>query len=147
MFFGTPQKRKKIILQKKWINKFKKKNNFENSLDPLTKLFLNHFQKKFHCKTKEIKIKEIKNKIHPFNFFSLWQWRYYLHRSTDSVSFVCGIFFQPFKHCCIVIQINIPQQQNIFFSWINRPSDDSSRRIIPVQIWELLHTLKYFFWN
>ena len=28
---------------------------------------------------------------------------------------------------------------------MNRPSDGSSSRIIPVQIWELLHTLKTFF--
>ena len=34
--------------------------------------------------------------------------------------------------------INVSQQQNIFFSRMNRPSDDSSRRIIPVQFWELL---------
>ena len=36
------------------------------------------------------------------------------------------------------------QQQNIFFSRMKRPSDNSSRRLIPVQIWELLHTFKYF---
>ena len=36
------------------------------------------------------------------------------------------------------------QQQNIFFRWMNRPSDDCSRRIIFVQFWELLHTFKHF---
>ena len=50
------------------------------------------------------------------------------------------------SHCCIVVHTNVIQQQNIFFDWMNRPSDDiSSRRIIPVQIWELLHTFKQFF--
>ena len=49
------------------------------------------------------------------------------------------------NHCCLVVHINVLQQQNIFCSRMNRPSDDSSRRIIPVQIWELLHTFKYFF--
>ena len=28
---------------------------------------------------------------------------------------------------------------------MKRPSDDSSRRMIPVQFWEVLHTFKYFF--
>ena len=28
---------------------------------------------------------------------------------------------------------------------MNKPSDHSSRRIIPVQFWELLHTFKHFF--
>ena len=37
------------------------------------------------------------------------------------------------------------QQQNIFFSWMKRHSDHSSRRITPVQFWELLHTFKHFF--
>ena len=46
------------------------------------------------------------------------------------------------EHCCLVVHINVIQQQNIFFSWMNRPSDHSSRRIIPVQFWELLHTFK-----
>ena len=55
-------------------------------------------------------------------------------------------FFAPFpKHCCIVVHINVPQQQNIFFSRMNRPSDNSSRRIIPVQFWDLLHTWKDIF--
>ena len=45
----------------------------------------------------------------------------------------------------MVVYINVPQQQNIFYSWMKRPSDDSSRRIIPVQFWEVLHTYKYFF--
>ena len=35
----------------------------------------------------------------------------------------------------------------MFFSWMNRPSDNSSRRIIPVQFLDLLHTLKQFFFN
>ena len=48
-------------------------------------------------------------------------------------------------HWCIVVYISVPQQQNIFFSWMKRPSEDSSRRIIPVQFWEVLHTFKYFF--
>ena len=47
------------------------------------------------------------------------------------------------RHCCIVVHINVFQQQNIFLSWMNRPSDDSSRRIIPVQFWELMHTFKH----
>ena len=51
----------------------------------------------------------------------------------------------PLRHCCIVVHINVPQKLNIFFNGVNRPSDDSSRRIIPVQVWELLHTFKYFF--
>ena len=42
----------------------------------------------------------------------------------------------------MVVHINVIQQQNIFFSWMNRPSDHRSRRIIPVQFWELLHTFK-----
>ena len=49
------------------------------------------------------------------------------------------------EHWCIVVYINVPQQQNIFFSWMKRPSNDRSRRTIPVQFWEVLHTLKYFF--
>ena len=48
-------------------------------------------------------------------------------------------------HCCIVVHINVIQQLNLFFNWMNRPSDDSPRRIIPVQFWELLHTWKHFF--
>ena len=48
---------------------------------------------------------------------------------------------------CKASYISVPQQQNIFFSWMNRPSDDSSRRIIPVQFLEVLHTFKYFFLN
>ena len=51
-------------------------------------------------------------------------------------------------HCCLVVHINVIQKQNIFFSWMNRPSDHSSRRIIPVQFLELLHKYRYFFfWN
>jgi hypothetical protein len=42
------------------------------------------------------------------------------------------------SHCCLVVHINVLQQQNIFCSWMNR-------RIIPVQILELLHTFEYFF--
>jgi hypothetical protein len=49
------------------------------------------------------------------------------------------------QHWCMVVYINVPQQQNIFFSWMKTLSDDSSRRIIPVQFWEVLHTYKYFF--
>ena len=72
---------------------------------------------------------------------------------TFRIYFCCTILFnQRFpkicpscQHCCLVVHTNVPQQQNIFFNWMNRPSDDSSRRIIPVQIWELLHTFKYFF--
>ena len=45
-------------------------------------------------------------------------------------------------HCCFVVHINVIQQQNIFFNLMNRPSEDSSRRIVPVQLWELLHTFK-----
>ena len=30
---------------------------------------------------------------------------------------------------------------------MNRPSDESSRRIIFVQFWELLHTFKQLFWS
>ena len=45
-------------------------------------------------------------------------------------------------HCYIVVHITVIQQQNIFFSWMNRISDDSSRRIICVQLWEILYTLK-----
>ena len=56
------------------------------------------------------------------------------------------IFSSSSRHCCIVVHINVLQHQNIFCSWMNRPLDDSSRRIIPVQIWELLHTCKYFVW-
>ena len=37
-------------------------------------------------------------------------------------------------HWCIVVHINFPQQQHIFFRWMNRPSDDSSRTIISVQL-------------
>ena len=48
-------------------------------------------------------------------------------------------------HCCLVVDINVLQKQNIFFSRMNRPSDDSPRRIIPVQFWELLNTWKHFF--
>ena len=48
-------------------------------------------------------------------------------------------------HWCMVVYISVPHQQNIFFSWMKRPSDDSSRRIIPVQFWEVLYTYKYFF--
>ena len=48
-------------------------------------------------------------------------------------------------HWCIVVNSNVFQQQNIFFSRMNRSSEDSSRKIIPVQFWELLHRLKYFF--
>ena len=51
------------------------------------------------------------------------------------------------SHCCIVVHINVIQHQNIFFSWMNRPSDHSSQRIIPVQFWELLHTFKQFLWK
>ena len=36
----------------------------------------------------------------------------------------------------MVVYISVPQQQNIFFSWMKRPSDESLRRIIPVQFWE-----------
>ena len=50
-----------------------------------------------------------------------------------------------FRHCCLVVHINVIQQQNISFSWMNRPSDQSSRRIIPVQFLEVLHTFQYFF--
>ena len=50
-----------------------------------------------------------------------------------------------YDHWCMVVYISVPQQQNIFFSWMKRPSDDSSRKIIPVQFWEVLHTYKYFF--
>ena len=50
-------------------------------------------------------------------------------------------------HCCIVVHINVIKQQNIFFSQMNRPSDDSSRRKIPVRFWGLLHTFKQFFLN
>jgi hypothetical protein len=50
-------------------------------------------------------------------------------------------------HCCLVGHINVIQQQTIFFSWMNRPLDDSSRRRIPVRFWELLHTFKQFFLN
>ena len=50
------------------------------------------------------------------------------------------------KHCCLVAHTNVPQQQNIFFNRMNRPSDDSSRRIIPVQIWELFEIFEIFFW-
>ena len=50
-------------------------------------------------------------------------------------------------HCCIVVHINVIQHQNIFFSWMNRPSDHSSRRKIPVQFWELLYTFKQLFLN
>ena len=49
-----------------------------------------------------------------------------------------------FCHCCTFWQINAIQQQNIFFSWMNRPSDDSSRKIIPLRCWELVHTFKHF---
>ena len=35
-------------------------------------------------------------------------------------------------HWCMVVYISVPLQQNIFFSWMKRPSDDSSRRIVPV---------------
>ena len=46
-------------------------------------------------------------------------------------------------HWCIVVHGNVFQQQNIFFSRMNQPSDDSSRRIFPVQFWDLLHTLQF----
>ena len=48
------------------------------------------------------------------------------------------------NHWGVVVYIIVPQQQNIFFSWMKRPSEDSSRRIISVQFWEVLHTFKYF---
>ena len=41
------------------------------------------------------------------------------------------------RHWCMVVYISVPQQQNIFFSWMKRPSDESLRRIIPVQFWEV----------
>ena len=70
---------------------------------------------------------------------------YFLCISTPYKPFVrCIRSFSNLKelyyHCCIVVHINVLQQLNIFCSWMNKPSDDSSRRIIPVQIWELLHT-------
>ena len=49
------------------------------------------------------------------------------------------------SHWCMVVYINVPEQQNIFFSCMKRPSDDSSRRIFAVQFWMVLHTFKYFF--
>ena len=55
------------------------------------------------------------------------------------------------SHCCLVVYINVIQQQNIFINWMNRPSDDSFRRIFPVQIWKLPHLFKkfliIFFWS
>ena len=54
-------------------------------------------------------------------------------------------FYWMTTHWCMVVYTSVPQQQNIFFSWMKRPSDDCSRRIIPVPFWEVLHTLKYFF--
>ena len=47
-------------------------------------------------------------------------------------------------HCCIVVHFHVIQQQNIFFSWMNRPLNDSSRRINPVQFWKLLNIFKKF---
>ena len=38
-------------------------------------------------------------------------------------------------HCCIIRQINVIQQQHIFFSWMNRPSDDSSRKKFLCDVW------------
>ena len=43
-------------------------------------------------------------------------------------------------HSCLVGHVNVIQQQTVFFIWMKRPSDDSFRRIIPVQFWEVLHT-------
>ena len=58
--------------------------------------------------------------------------------------FFLKLYYIP-AHCCIVVYINVIQQQTIFFSWMYRPSDDRSRRISPVQFWELLHTFEHFF--
>ena len=55
------------------------------------------------------------------------------------------------QHCCLVVYIIVIQQQNIFFNWMNRPSDDSSRRIkfgsscIHVNIFYDFKNLKPFF--
>ena len=73
-----------------------------------------------------------------FNFMKKGIWnQYYLN-------FVLSL---EVLHWCMVLYMKVPQKQNIFFSWMKRPSDDSSRRIIPVQFWEVLHTYKYFFWD
>ena len=60
-----------------------------------------------------------------------------------TLDFVTNV--KPLPHWCMVVYISVPQQQNIFFSQMKRPSDDRSIRIIPVQFWEVLHTYKYFF--
>ena len=69
----------------------------------------------------------------------------FIFSTNFSQSKIADVFYLSLTHWCMVVYINVPQQQNIFFSWMNRPSDDSSRRIIPVQFWEDLHTFKYFF--
>ena len=43
-------------------------------------------------------------------------------------------YLSPPCHCSIQGQIKIFEQQNIVFSWMNKPLDDSPRRIIPVQL-------------
>ena len=43
-------------------------------------------------------------------------------------------------HSCLVGHINDIEQQTVFFGWMKRPSDDSFRKIILVQFWEVLHT-------
>ena len=48
-------------------------------------------------------------------------------------------------HCCIVGQINVIQHQTIFFSWMNKPSDASLRRIIPEHFSKPVHTFKQCF--
>ena len=50
------------------------------------------------------------------------------------------------RHWCLVGHINRSQQQNIFFSRMNRPSDDSSRKLIPVQFWSSWIHSNIFFW-
>ena len=106
-----------------------------------TKLFINQQEQKAHIYKYKYSQKQTEAKTSVHNLEHCLSW------SNVSLYVVYYLSICSSLHCSIVVHTNVFQQQNSFLSWMNRSSDDSSRRTIPVQIWELLHTFKYFFWN